>query len=74
MESILWINMNSMFTASREPKPQAITTMDGFTNFNPLKTLLKTDKGVTGADNFSTGFQHNLNKIRNLATKGVLKN
>ena len=41
-----------------------ITGVAGFIGSNLLETLLKNNQRVIGLDNFSTGFQHNLNEVR----------
>ena len=45
-----------------------ITGVAGFIGSNLLETLLKLDQKVVGLDNFSTGFQHNLDEVRGLVT------
>jgi len=45
-----------------------ITGVAGFIGSNLLETLLKTDQRVVGLDNFSTGFQHNLDEVTGLVT------
>lgn len=46
------------------PKKWLITGVAGFIGSNLLETLLKLDQQVTGLDNFSTGHQHNLDKVK----------
>ncbi len=41
-----------------------ITGVAGFIGSNLLETLLKLEQKVVGVDNFSTGFQHNLDEVR----------
>ena len=41
-----------------------VTGVAGFIGSNLLETLLKLDQKVTGLDNFSTGFRHNLEQVR----------
>lgn len=48
------------------PKTWLITGVAGFIGSNLLETLLKLDQKVTGIDNFSTGFQHNLDEVKRL--------
>lgn len=46
------------------PKRWLITGVAGFIGSNLLETLLKLDQQVVGLDNFATGYQHNLEQIR----------
>ena len=48
------------------PAKWLITGVAGFIGSNLLETLLKLDQQVIGLDNFSTGFQHNLDQVREL--------
>lgn len=41
-----------------------ITGVAGFIGSNLLETLLSMDQHVTGLDNFSTGFRHNLEEVK----------
>ena len=41
-----------------------VTGVTGFIGSNLLETLLKLEQKVVGLDNFSTGHQHNLDKVR----------
>ncbi|MCP4118767.1 MAG: SDR family oxidoreductase [Desulfobacteraceae bacterium] len=41
-----------------------VTGAAGFIGSNLVETLLKNDQQVTGLDNFSTGFQHNLDQVQ----------
>jgi UDP-N-acetylglucosamine 4-epimerase len=50
------------------PKKWLITGVAGFIGSNLLETLLKLDQNVVGLDNFSTGFQHNLDEVEQLVT------
>ncbi len=43
-----------------------ITGCAGFIGSNLVETLLKSGQQVTGLDNFSTGFQHNLDQVRDI--------
>jgi len=45
-----------------------ITGVAGFIGSNLIETLLKLDQKVVGLDNFSTGFQHNLDEVKGLVT------
>ena len=51
-----------------QPKTWMITGVAGFIGSNLLETLLKLDQKVIGLDNFSTGFQHNLDEVQGLVT------
>lgn len=46
------------------PRNWLITGVAGFIGSNLLEKLLKLDQQVIGLDNFSTGFQHNLDEVR----------
>jgi UDP-N-acetylglucosamine 4-epimerase len=48
------------------PKVWMITGVAGFIGSNLLEALLKLDQKVIGLDNFSTGHQHNLDKVQAL--------
>ncbi|MCO4799722.1 MAG: Vi polysaccharide biosynthesis UDP-N-acetylglucosaminuronic acid C-4 epimerase TviC [Colwelliaceae bacterium] len=50
------------------PKTWLITGVAGFIGSNLLETLLKLNQQVVGLDNFSTGFQHNLDEVQSLVT------
>ena len=54
----------------RQPKTWLVTGVAGFIGSNLLETLLKLDQNVIGLDNFSTGFQHNLDEVRSLVSDG----
>ncbi|MBX9866386.1 MAG: SDR family oxidoreductase [Burkholderiales bacterium] len=43
-----------------------VTGCAGFIGSNILEYLLRNDQNVVGLDNFSTGFQHNLDEVRKL--------
>ena len=45
------------------PRSWLVTGVAGFIGSNLLETLLLLDQKVTGLDNFSTGFQHNLDDV-----------
>lgn len=55
-------------TLPKAPQKWLITGTAGFIGSNLLETLLKLDQTVVGLDNFSTGFQHNLNEVQSLVT------
>ena len=48
------------------PRTWLVTGVAGFIGSNLLETLLKLDQKVVGLDNFSTGFQHNLDEVQAL--------
>jgi UDP-N-acetylglucosamine 4-epimerase len=47
-----------------ETKTWLITGCAGFIGSNLLETLLKLNQRVTGLDNFSTGYRHNLDEVK----------
>jgi len=51
-----------------QPAQWLITGVAGFIGSNLLETLLKLDQKVVGLDNFSTGFQHNLDEVQGLVS------
>jgi UDP-N-acetylglucosamine 4-epimerase len=51
-----------------QPKTWLVTGVAGFIGSNLLETLLKLDQQIVGLDNFATGHQHNLDKVRDLVT------
>ncbi|WP_201615686.1 NAD-dependent epimerase/dehydratase family protein [Psychrobacter urativorans] len=53
-------------TLANEPKNWLITGVAGFIGSNLLETLLLLNQKVVGLDNFSTGFQHNLDEVETL--------
>ena len=50
------------------PKTWLITGVAGFIGSNLLEKLLKLNQSVVGLDNFSTGYQHNLDEVKALVT------
>lgn len=48
----------------KSPKTWLVTGVAGFIGSNLLETLLKLDQIVVGLDNFSTGYQHNLDEVK----------
>jgi UDP-N-acetylglucosamine 4-epimerase len=52
----------------KNPRTWLITGVAGFIGSNLLETLLKLDQKVVGLDNFSTGFQHNLDEVQGLVS------
>ena len=51
-----------------------ITGVAGFIGSNLLETLLKLNQKVVGLDNFSTGYQHNLDQVHALVGEELWKN
>lgn len=51
-------------TLQRQPQRWLITGVAGFIGSHLLETLLKLDQTATGFDNFSTGYQHNLDEVQ----------
>ena len=49
-----------------EPKTWLVTGVAGFIGSHLLEALLKLDQRVIGFDNFSTGYQKNLEEVRAL--------
>lgn len=52
------------------PKNWLITGVAGFIGSNLLETLLKLDQRVVGLDNFSTGYQENLEEVKSQVSSG----
>ena len=50
------------------PKVWLITGVAGFIGSNLLEHLLKLDQVIVGIDNFSTGYQRNLDEVESLVT------
>ena len=53
---------------SHEQHTWLITGVAGFIGSNLLEALLKLDQRVVGLDNFSTGYQHNLDDVKSLVS------
>jgi UDP-N-acetylglucosamine/UDP-N-acetylgalactosamine 4-epimerase len=51
-----------------------ITGVAGFIGSNLLETLLKLNQKVIGFDNFSTGFQHNIDEVQSLVSEEQWQN
>ena len=51
-----------------------ITGVAGFIGSNLLEALLKLDQKVTGLDNFSTGYRHNLGQVKELVSSAAWRN
>lgn len=52
------------------PRTWLVTGCAGFIGSNILETLLKLEQSVVGLDNFSTGYQRNLDEVRQSVTSG----
>ena len=52
----------------RQPKSWLITGVAGFIGSNLLEALLKLNQRVIGLDNFSTGYQRNLDEVQSLVS------
>lgn len=50
------------------PKTWLVTGVAGFIGSNLLEVLLRLNQNVVGLDNFSTGYQHNLDEVQSLVT------
>ena len=50
------------------PRTWLVTGVAGFIGSNILETLLKLDQTVVGLDNFTTGYQDNLDEVETLVT------
>lgn len=51
-----------------QPKTWLVTGVAGFIGSNLLEALLRLNQNVVGLDNFSTGYQHNLDEVQTLVT------
>ncbi|NEX64126.1 SDR family oxidoreductase [Noviherbaspirillum galbum] len=51
-----------------------VTGVAGFIGSNLLETLLRLGQRVTGLDNFSTGFRHNLDQVRDIVGPQAWRN
>lgn len=61
-------------TIRENPKTWLITGVAGFIGSNLLETLLNLGQTVVGLDNFSTGYQKNLDMVRELVSNDTWKN
>ena len=52
----------------QNPKTWLVTGVAGFIGSNLLETLLQLNQRVVGLDNFSTGFQYNLDEVKGLVS------
>lgn len=55
-------------TLKAEPKTWLVTGVAGFIGSNLLEALLKLNQRVVGLDNFSTGYQRNLDEVKSLVS------
>lgn len=55
-------------TLIKIPKKWLVTGAAGFIGSNLLEALLRLNQTVTGLDNFSTGYQHNLDQVEKAVT------
>lgn len=60
--SMLYNELQSVLRAA--PRTWLVTGAAGFIGSNLLETLLRLDQSVLGLDNFSTGYQENLDEVR----------
>ena len=56
----------------QQPSTWLVTGVAGFIGSNLLEILLGLDQKVVGLDNFSTGFQYNLDEVRGRVGRGGL--
>jgi len=73
------INSKTFYTElqsqlAAEPKNWLITGVAGFIGSNLLETLLKLNQRVVGLENFSTGYQRNLDEVKASVTLEQWKN
>jgi UDP-N-acetylglucosamine 4-epimerase len=59
---------------TKNPKCWLVTGVAGFIGSNILQYLLELGQKVVGLDNFSTGYQHNLDDVKRLVGEDVFKN
>jgi len=64
----IYIKLQTQLIA--EPKTWLITGVAGFIGSNLLETLLMLNQRVVGLDNFSTGYQRNLDEVKTMVTPG----
>lgn len=57
----------------KDPKTWLVTGVAGFIGSNLLEKLLKLDQTVVGLDNFTTGYQKNLDEVEGLVTRDQWK-
>jgi len=68
----IYQNLQTKLTTT--PYTWLITGAAGFIGSNLLETLLKLNQRVIGLDNFSTGFQHNLDEVQSLVSQAQWQN
>lgn len=51
------------------PRKWLVTGCAGFIGSNLLETLLRLDQTVVGLDNFATGYQHNLDEVKEIVNE-----
>ncbi|MBM9605770.1 NAD-dependent epimerase/dehydratase family protein [Desulfopila inferna] len=68
----IYQNLQTKLTTT--PYTWLITGVAGFIGSNLLETLLKLNQRVIGLDNFSTGFQHNLDEVQSLVSQAQWQN
>lgn len=56
-------------TIAQQPKVWLITGVAGFIGSNILEELLKNNQTVVGLDNLSTGYQHNLDEVKETVSR-----
>ena len=59
---------------NKNPETWLVTGVAGFIGSNLLETLLVNNQNVVGLDNFTTGHQHNLDKVKALVSPDQWKN
>jgi UDP-N-acetylglucosamine 4-epimerase len=69
MENKLSAYSNLLQRLKNEQHTWLITGVAGFIGSNLLEALLKLNQKVVGLDNFSTGYQKNLNEVHSLVSK-----
>jgi UDP-N-acetylglucosamine 4-epimerase len=62
------IYKETLSVLGENPKTWLVTGVAGFIGSNLLEHLLKLNQKVIGLDNFSTGYQHNLDEVNSLVT------
>jgi UDP-N-acetylglucosamine 4-epimerase len=65
---------NILLSLNDKPKTWLITGVAGFIGSNLLENLLSNNQLVVGLDNFSTGYQRNLEEIKSLVSDKQWKN
>jgi UDP-N-acetylglucosamine 4-epimerase len=73
MDTKLSAYANLLKRLKKEQHTWLITGVAGFIGSNLLETLLKMDQKVVGLDNFSTGYQDNLDDVKSLVSSSQWK-